>query len=62
MTYLHAFRDQSVDELRQFLDLYSFADVQWFLAGFMDALRAVVLELTEDVARETATQIERSPR
>jgi hypothetical protein len=56
MTYLHAYRAQSVDEIGQFVDLYSFADVQWFLAGFMDALRTVVLDLTEQVRRETVTQ------
>ncbi len=54
MTYLYAFKAQSTDDLRQFLDLYSFADVQWFLAKFMDSLRSVVLQMTREAEQQIA--------
>ncbi len=53
MTYLYAFRSQSNADLQQFVDLYSFADVQWFLSAFMDSLRDAVFEFTKDTARRT---------
>lgn len=54
MTYLHIFKAQSLDDLRQFIDLYSFADVQWFLSKFMEALRTTLLQMTQEAEQLAA--------
>lgn len=53
MTYQYAFRAHSNDEIQQFIDIYDFTDVHWFIAQLMDSLRAAM----EQATREAETRL-----